>query len=394
MASHLRSSRQSSWFGPADFDADRFRELVTTTTEPRDVPLAIDIRSNLPIYDGQGLHAVARHAEQRRALLDEWAWALGQGPGVIAVKRGLDRERNRLDDATAIFEQIIADQHAAGNPVGDHFAKPGSNDRIWNSHEKLAQRAPDVFAGYYAADAIALGCEAWLGPFYQISAQVNRVNPGGTAQVPHRDYHVGFYTEHQMERFPRHVQLMSQRLTLQGAVVHTDMPIETGPTMVLPYSQLWEAGFPASYREDFRAVFHDHFAQLELEAGDVVFFNPAVFHAAGANVTADRFRMNNLLQVSSPFGRTMETMDTDLTTLALFPLLSRIEDEQERENVIAAACAGYAFPTNLDHDKPIGGLAPASQADDVRRALAEGWSLEQLRADLDDRAQRRRGLAG
>ena len=35
-------------------------------------------------------------------------------------------------------------EDGAGNPIGDHFAKPGSNDRVWNSHEKLAQRAPEV----------------------------------------------------------------------------------------------------------------------------------------------------------------------------------------------------------------------------------------------------------
>jgi ectoine hydroxylase-related dioxygenase (phytanoyl-CoA dioxygenase family) len=392
MSTSRHTSRSSAWFGDADFDADAFRQLVTRETDPADVPLAIDIQGRIPIYDGAMLHAANRDPARRKAVLDEFGWALGQGPGVIAVKHGLDRRAHRLDDATAVFVEIIAAQHAAGNAIGDHFAKPGSNDRIWNSHEKLAERAPDVFAAYYSADVIALGCEAWLGPHYQISAQVNRVNPGGTAQVPHRDYHVGFYTEAEMSHFPRQVQVMSQRLTLQGAVAHTDMPLETGPTMVLPFSQLWDAGFPASYRDDFRAVFHDHFVQLPLEAGDVVFFSPAVFHAAGANVTPNRFRINNLLQVSSAFGRTMETMNTDLTALAVYPHLLAIDDERTRENVISAACAGYAFPTNLDFDKPIGGLAPASQADDIRRALTERWPIDRVRTVLAARAGRRRGL--
>lgn len=30
--------------------------------------------------------------------------------------------------------------------------------------------------------------EAWLGPGYQLTAQVNVVRPGGKAQEPHRDY--------------------------------------------------------------------------------------------------------------------------------------------------------------------------------------------------------------
>ena len=49
-----------------------------------------------------------------------------------------------------------------------------------------------MFADYYANDVIALISEAWLGPDYQVTSQVNVVNPGGQAQTAHRDYHLGF----------------------------------------------------------------------------------------------------------------------------------------------------------------------------------------------------------
>ena len=81
------------------------------------------------------------------------------------------------------------------------------------------------------------------------------------------------------------------------------------------------SGFIAAYRDDFRDVFHERMVQLPLERGDVVFFNPALFHGAGANDTADFQRMANLLQVSSAFGRTMETMNPDVTALAVYPFL-------------------------------------------------------------------------
>jgi len=375
-----------------DYDVDAFRELVARTTHSSDVPHATMIEQNVPIYDGPGLHDIARDPVRRKALIGEVAWALGKGPGVVAFQRGLNDADNRLADATAVFQEIIGEQHATGRAVGDHFATPGSNDRVWNSHEKLAQHAPEVFVAYYSADAISIGCEAWLGPHYQVSAQVNRVNPGGTAQSPHRDYHVGFYPPEEMDRFPRHVHLMSQALTLQGAVAHTDMPLESGPTMLLPFSQLCHGGFIAALRDDFRDVFHEHKVQLPLRAGDVVFFNPAVMHGAGANVTTDFQRMANLLQVSSAFGRTMETMDPDITALAAYPFLADIADARACENVIAAACEGYAFPTNLDNDPPIGGLAPPSQADVVRQAVADGWTLEQVRESFAARNARRAGL--
>jgi ectoine hydroxylase-related dioxygenase (phytanoyl-CoA dioxygenase family) len=381
-----------AWLVDSDYDLDDFRELVSRKTDHADVPNAMAIERNVPIYAGEALYDIARDPVRRRELLGELAWVLGQGPGVLAVQRGLT-ERNRLSEATEIFNTIIAEQHAAGRAVGDHFAKPGSNDRVWNSHEKLAEHATDVFVAYYSADAISLGCEAWLGPHYQISAQVNRVNPGGTAQSPHRDYHLGFYTPEEMDRFPRHVHLMSQALTLQGAVAHTDMALESGPTMLLPFSQLSHAGFIASLRDDFREVFHEYKVQMPMKAGDVAFFNPAVFHGAGANVTTDFQRMNNLLQVSSAFGRAMEAVDREAMSNALFPALLRRaragEPETVLRNAIAASAEGYAFPTNLDRDPPIGGLAPPSQADVVRRAHTERWPEEQLDAALANHARRR-----
>lgn len=391
MASHeVTGKHADSFLVDSDYNIDSFRELVGRTTSTADVPLAASIARNVPMYDGSTFSGINRNPEARKELLAELAWVLAHGPGVFAVSGALG-PTNRLDDATEIFQSIIAEQHAAGKAIGDHFAKAGSNDRIWNSHEKLADRSPETFVAYYSADAIALGCEAWLGPHYQISAQVNRVNPGGEAQAPHRDYHVGFYDAAEMDRFPRHVHLMSQGLTLQAAVAHTDMPLESGPTMLLPFSQLFPAGFIASYRDDFREVFHEFMVQVPLQAGDMAFFNPALMHGAGANRLEGFQRIANLLQVSSAFGRTMETMSPDRTALAVYPHLAGLPDDRARENVIAAACEGYAFPTNLDLDPPIGGLAPESQADMIRTAVAKGLSIAEVTDLLAERAARRVG---
>jgi hypothetical protein len=56
---------------------------------------------------------------------------------------------------------------------------------------------------------------------------------------------------------------------------------------------------------------------------------------------------------------------------------------------VAASAEGYAFPTNLDRDPPIGGLAPQSQQDLMRSALAQGHSPEQFNASLQAQAQTR-----
>ena len=56
--------------------------------------------------------------------------------------------------------------------------------------------------------------------------------------------------------------------------------------------------------------------------------------------------------------------------------------------MVAASAEGYAFPTNLDRDQPIGGLAPETQAELVWRALQEDWSPEALDAELTAQAER------
>ena len=53
--------------------------------------------------------------------------------------------------------------------------------------------------------------------------------------------------------------------------------------------------------------------------GDLLFFSPAVMHAAGTNKSSDIYRLANLLQISSAFGRAMETIDRQAMSLATQP---------------------------------------------------------------------------
>jgi len=290
------------------------------------------------------------------------------------------------------FTEIIAAQRAAGGAAGDHFGKPGANDRIWNAAQKLALHAPRVFAEYYANDTLALISQAWLGPRYQVTSQVNVVNPGGAPQVPHRDYHLGFVNEDQLSAYPAHMHRMSAVLTLQGAVAHCDMPLESGPTMLLPYSQRFAAGYIAFYRPEFIAYFGQHHVQTPLRKGDAVFFNPALYHGAGANTSTDIRRMANLLQVSSPFGRAMESLDRTAMVRAIYPTLRAMKAtgrDRDVLNAVVATAEGYAFPTNLDRDQPIGSLAPPSQVDLVLAALGADHDSQLLDAALRGQEERK-----
>jgi ectoine hydroxylase-related dioxygenase (phytanoyl-CoA dioxygenase family) len=380
----------AGWFGEQDCRLDDFRALVEQRTDPADFPLADAVEQNVLVY-GEALVRHLASPQGRREAQTELARALMDGPGIV-VLAGAYPDLSVIDRAGAAFESMIAEQKAASVSSGDHFAKPGANERIWGALDKLALRAPDVFADYYANDALALVSEAWLGANYQVTSQVNVVNPGGAAQVAHRDYHLGFMSDHTAQQYPAHVHRLSPGLTLQGAVAHCDMPVETGPTMYLPHSQKYPPGFVAFHQPEFTGYFDTHFIQLPLRKGDVVFFNPALFHGAGTNRSATVRRMANLLQVSSAFGRAMETVDRAAMCRALYPVLlarqSAGASEQALHNVVAASAEGYAFPTNLDHDQPIDGLTPPTQADLVRRALRETWDAATLEAEIA--AQRRR----
>ncbi len=376
------------WLSEDDCNLDDFRALVERTADPADYPRARRIESNVLLYDGARLLA----APDRLGVQAELNRAFSRGPGVVVIA-GAFADLAVVDRASDVFRALIAEQRAAGAGRGDHFAKPGANDRVWNALEKLALRAPDVFCDYYANSLLALVAQAWLGPGYQITSQVNVVNPGGQAQAPHRDYHLGFMTNEQATAFPAQTHRLSPALTLQGAVAHCDMPLEAGPTLYLPFSHLYEPGYLAWRLPAFRAYFEQHSVQLPLAAGDAVFFNPAVFHAAGANRTEQVLRMANLLQISSPLGRAMETVDRETMANSVFPvLLQRKSDgasQKQLHNVIAATAEGNPFPTNLDRDPPLDGLAPAGQADLMRCALAESWTAEAFRTALAAATRRR-----
>jgi ectoine hydroxylase-related dioxygenase (phytanoyl-CoA dioxygenase family) len=374
-------------------DIEDFAALCQQKTDLADFPLAADLRKGVLIYECEALRARTGEPAFDQMLCAEWAAALSDGPGVVVLS-GAEPDHAMIDRASENFRDLIAAQSRAGTGGGDHFAKPGANDRIWNSLEKHCLADPDNFARYYANPFLALISKAWLGPYYQMTAQLNVVNPGGAAQSPHRDYHLGFQSAADVARYPAHVQLMSPMLTLQGAIAHVDAPMEAGPTQLLPHSQKFPAGYLATSRADFRTFFEAHAVQLPLAKGDMLFFSPALFHAAGTNRSADIKRMVNLFQVSSAYGRAMESIDRTRMVKALYPALLAAQSDRsltpdQIANVIAASAEGYAFPTNLDRDPPIGGLAPQSQAALMHEALNGGWAIDRLASELDKRADKR-----
>ncbi|WP_421724979.1 phytanoyl-CoA dioxygenase family protein [Bauldia sp.] len=386
------SGPENVWLSEESCTLEDFKTVLADRSGWSGAPNAITVERDIPIYDARSIKDRIDDPQSIGTLMAEWAQIFLDGPGIVVFKHAID-DAAIMDDATAVLDTIIEKERET-NTGGDHFAKTGANSRVWNAHEKMCVAAPEVFARYYANNVIPLIARSWLGPYYQVTAQVNVVRPGGQAQTPHRDYHMGFQSFDQLRQYPAHAHRLSAALTLQGAIAHNDMPIESGPTKLLPYSQRYLPGYFAANLVPFQAYFEEHYAQLPLEKGDMVFFNPAVFHAAGANRTSDVHRFANLLQIGSGYGRSIEVVDRGRMAVALYPVVSAMKREgvlsdRAVDNVIAAGAEGYPFPANLDNDSPTSGMAPPSQQELFATAIAEGWEADRFAKEIDAYEARR-----
>jgi len=394
------SSKAESWYTEQGCSVEELKALTAREVNVGEFRFAAAVEKKIPIYHCPSLLSKLSDQRFKQDLMCEWIQVLQHGPGVLVLK-GAYADTCTVDDATRVFKEMVLDQRAEGGDKGDHFAKKGANDRIWNLQEKFCVRAPEVFARYFTNPFVAAISEAWLGPGYQMTSQLNVIRPGGEAQTPHRDFHLGFQSSERAAQYPAHVHIgVAPRLSLQGAVAHVECPVEAGPTKLLPFSQLYPAGYVAWRRPDFRQHFEDNFVQLPLSKGDCLFLNPALLHAGGANVTSGGGsidRMVNLLQVNSGLARAMESVNREKMSNSLYPILLRLStgDEQHRlqhravECAVAACAEGYPFPTNLDLDTPAEGeAAPQSQQELFFRALREQWSPETFQDALSAMSSR------
>ncbi len=384
---------QPAFFSLTGCDLSDFETLIAHELSIDMLTHADDVQKNIPIYDMARLRPLLDDPQARQGLMAEWAWIYGQSAGVVVLKNAYP-DTTAIDLATEIYLQIIEEEKESSTGA-DHFAGKGKNDRIWNSLQKLCERDPATYISYFSNTSLNAACEAWLGPNYQMTAQVNLVYPGGEAQQPHRDYHFGFQTADVTARYPAHVHDISTFMTLQGGVAHVDMPIESGPTKLLPFSQLYRPGYMAYRREDFAACFEANYVQMPVEKGDAFFFNPALFHAAGSNTSTDINRFANLMQISSVMGIPLENVDRAKMCRLIYPGVARAAaagtlNGLELEALITSTAYGYSFSTNLDTDPPSGGLAPETQAALFLRALNEDMPEEAFSSALEEQLERRK----
>ena len=318
----------ATWLSEQDCVLEDFRALIEQATDLTAFPTAGAVESKILIYEATHLREATEKETGRQAVQAELARALLDGPGVILVRNAFDP--SVVDRATTVFATLIDEEIAAGKSGGDHFAKPGTNARLWDSLSKLAARDPDVFVDYFSNDVLALVSLAWLGPGYQVTSQVNLVNPGGVAQAVHRDYHLGFMSNERAASFPAHVHRLSPCSPCRVRSPVLTCRLRAGRRSMCPIRRnTFPVTWPGACRNSGSTVRSTTFSCRSAKAMPP-FSTPPFSTPPATTALEDIHRMANLLQISSSFGRAMETIDREAVTNAIYPALWAAQGRRRR----------------------------------------------------------------
>ena len=132
----------------SDCDIDDFTAVVSATTDVSDYPHADRVEQGVLIYDSAALRAAGASPEGVVEVEGELARALSDGPGIVVLE-GAFPDHEVVDRVTAVFDEIIDDERAAGTAPGDHFAKPGANSRVWNALKRCCAKTGPANGGWF-----------------------------------------------------------------------------------------------------------------------------------------------------------------------------------------------------------------------------------------------------
>ena len=300
------------------------------------------ITKNIPIFNSSNLNptknpGIIQNIDKVKYEINK---ILVDGPGILVVKDLI--KKDRIDEVNEKIDSIAKYQNDTKN---DHFS---NNIRIWNFYEKFCILSPQLFVNYFKNPIFDIVFQSFLGPKYQVSSQVNIVKPNSKAQQFHRDYHLGLMSYEEARKFPPNIHTSSKNLSLQCLIAHTNINSINGSTKLIPYSQNNIEGYLDIHSNKEIKKCEKHAVQLDLDKGDVLFFNPAVYHAAGDN-QSNNDRIANILQINSAFSIPMESVNQELIKERLSKILPKLNlHKYELFGLNEMVFNNYNYPKNLD----------------------------------------------
>ena len=216
-------------------------------------------------------------AKLARALLD--------GPGIVVFKQAFSA--SAVDPATEAFQALI---RPSGPPASSRVTispspapTTGSGVR-WTSWRCTIPKSSSTTTPTTYPNLVST---RRLGPQYQVTSQLNVVNPGGQAQVAHRDYHLGFMSADQSGRYPVHIHLPHGSPHPAGCGRPLRHAGGTGPTLYLPHSQKYGPGYLASTTDEFTGVLRRTLRAASSGQGRRRVLQPRAVPRRGHQPTAD-----------------------------------------------------------------------------------------------------------
>ena len=289
--------------------------------------------------------------------------ALTDGPGIVVFKQRLRRPgRGRPRDG-GVPGSIDAEK-AAGAAGGRPLRQARRQRPGLGCAGQAGRRRPEVFADYYANDVLALVSEAWLGPDYQVTSQVNVVNPGGQAQVAHRDYHLGFMDARSRGPLPGPgPPALARRSPCRARSRTATCPSRPARRSTCPTRSSTSPATSPSTSRSSRSTSRSTTSSCRWRRATPRSSTPpcstAPARTVSTDVTPDGQPAAGVLRVRPRHGDRRPGRDVPGRVPGAAGEEGGRRVRQATWTTSSPPSAeGYAFPTNLDRDQPIDGLAP------------------------------------
>ena len=369
---------------------------ASTTSAPRcardtdlaDYPHAVDVRENVLVYSRR------RAPSDRRALQAELIRALDRR----ARRRGVRRRLRRTTSSTAPATRFFAHHRgAARRRLGG--GRPLRQAR--RQRPDLERRAEARAARPRRVRRLLRQRRARRGLARPGSARATRSPRRSTSSIPVATHRFRTATTtsassraDDLAAYPAHLHRTSPVLTLQGAVAHCDMPLESGPTMLLPLLAAVRRRLhrvqPARVHRVLRRAPR---AGAAAQGRRGVLQPRAVSRCrartsrptSGGWPTCCRSRRRS----AGRWRRWTAPRWCARSTRRCCAMKAAGRPQRELHNVVVATAEGYAVPHQPRPRPADRQPGPASQVDTVLAALADDLTPEQLDVALRDQDERR-----
>lgn len=128
----------SGYYTIQDCHVADFEALVGQSLDPNVLESTDSVERNIPIHDARTPESHLSDPARRLALMGEWGKILSDLSGVLVLK-GAIADSAALNAASAIYEQIIETEKAAGAGGGSFRTERGERPRLELASALLAR---------------------------------------------------------------------------------------------------------------------------------------------------------------------------------------------------------------------------------------------------------------